>query len=101
MSFSPRTYVPAALVVTSSLVALATLGCQAKAEKADCEKMAEHDYGILDQRNHMSATPAGQKILANLKQKSIEGCTGKYTKSQVDCHLKASTPKEMDACNPE
>lgn len=91
--------------LVSGSVLLGTLaalpGCGSKAEQADCEKMVEHDYGILDKRSQMSGTPAGEKLLDSLKKKSLEACVGKYTKSQVECHLKAETPADMDKCDPK
>src|SRR5687767_6564799 len=77
---SSRSGVALALLALLSGAAL-LVGCDAKADKADCTKMVEHDYGILDQRNQMSATEPGKKILEELKAKTMEACVGKMTKS--------------------
>ncbi len=79
--------------------AASLVGCDPKADKDMCTKMAEHDYGILDERNHMSDNPTGKKMLEELKAKTIEGCVGKMTKSQIDCHMKAPTPADMSKCD--
>jgi uncharacterized lipoprotein NlpE involved in copper resistance len=89
----------ASLALLASAASL--MGCDAKADKDDCTKMAEHDYGILDQRNQMSATEPGKKMLEELKAKTIEGCIGKKTKSQIECHMKAPTPADMSKCDKE
>ncbi len=81
--------------VASFLIAV---GC-AKADKDDCTKMAEHDYGILDQRNHMSDSEAGKKLLAEFKQKTIDACIGKMSKSAIECHMKAPEPADMSKCD--
>ena len=75
------------------------VGCDAKADKESCTKMVEHDYGILDARNHMTATEPGKKLFEELKAKTMEACVGKMTKSTVECHLKAPTPAEMSKCD--
>lgn len=72
-----------------------------RGDKAACEKMAEHGYGILDQNTKMSANPTGKKLLAELKQKTVDACTDKWPVSRVECHMKATTTKGMDACDPE
>lgn len=92
----------AALTLFALLGGAALLaGCDAKADKESCTKMVEHDYGILDERNHMSATEPGKKILEELKAKTLEACVGKMSKSTVECHMKAPTPADMSKCDKE
>jgi hypothetical protein len=97
-SSSPRRAVAFALLALLGGAAL-LVGCDAKADKDACAKMVEHDYGILDQRNNMSATEPGKKILEELKAKTMEGCVGKMTMSTVECHMKAPTPADMSKCD--
>jgi hypothetical protein len=82
------------------LVVVGTLaGCDPKADQDSCAKMVDHDYGIVDSRNHLSDTDNGKNMLDDLKKKTLDGCVGKMTKSGVECHLKAPTPVEMSACD--
>jgi hypothetical protein len=90
--------------IISSLLATTIVvfaACSPKADKDACTKMAEHDWGIVDQRNHMSEIESGKKLLEEAKVKSVQACTGKWTQAQVECHLKATTPTDMDACDPK
>lgn len=89
-----------ALALLAMLGGAALLGgCDPKADKDSCTKMVEHDYGILDQRNHFSDSEPGKKILEELKAKTMEACVGKMTKSVIECHLKAPTPADMSKCD--
>jgi len=100
-SSSSRRGVALAFLAFHALLGGAALlvGCDAKADKDSCTKMVEHDYGILDERNHMSASEAGTKIFEELKAKSLEACIGKMTMSTVECHMKAPTPADMSKCD--
>ncbi len=94
---------PLAALTLLTLMGGASLlaGCTSKADQELCSKMVEHDYGILDERNHMSASEPGKKMLAELKAKSLTGCVGKMSKSAAECHLKAPTPADMSKCDKE
>lgn len=97
-STSPGRAVTLALLTLLSGAAL-LVGCDAKADKDACTKMVEHDYGILDERNHMSASEAGKKILEELKAKTMDACVDKMSMSTVECHMKAPTPADMSKCD--
>ena len=98
-SISARGGVALALLALLGGAAL-LVGC-AKADKESCTKMVEHDYGILDERNHISATEPGKKMLEELKAKTMEACVDKMSKSTVECHMKAPTPADMSKCDKE
>jgi hypothetical protein len=99
LTSSPRVAALALLALLGGAGLL--VGCDAKADKDDCTKMVEHDTGILDQRNQLSATEPGKKLLEELKAKTMEACVGKMTKSTIECHMKAPTPAEMSKCDKE
>lgn len=90
---------PLVAAALSIAFAGALAGCDPKADKASCEKMSEHDFGILDESTRMSDNPTGKKLLEELKQKSTDACVKTWKKSQVDCHMNAKTTAEMDKCD--
>ena len=95
----PIRVLPRIVGATLVLSTTALIACDKPADQAACEKMVEHDYGILDERNHMTASPEGKKLFDELKKKTLDACVGKMKTSVVECHMKAPTPAEMSACD--
>jgi hypothetical protein len=87
------------LLLALGAIGTQLVGCDKKADKAACEKMADHDYAILDASTHMTEDPNGKKLFDELKQKTIDACVGKMTMSQIDCHMAAKTTAEMTKCD--
>lgn len=78
--------------------AVMVVACAPKANKDDCEKMVDKMIDVQLQGQSKEIAAMTKKMMQGDRDKLLNECVGKATKSEVECVLKAKTQADVEKC---